>query len=773
MTVEIKPLPHVELPELRTVGQPLRRVDALGKTVGATVYAGDFSMPHMLHGKVFRSSQSSARIKRLDVSKARALPGVVCVLTAEDLPDGKLVTDMPGQTGQKRRAGSDAPVMAADRVRFAGEPIALVAAETLAVAERALELIEVEYEPLPGVFDPLEAMQPGAPVVFEPDNVVARWKIRKGDVEAGFAAADVVVENTFTVPFIDHAYIEPECGVAWIDERDVINIRVCTQVVEHFRSIARAVGVPHNKIHIQGTMLGGGFGGKEDVTVEIFLALLAKHTRRPVRLAYTREESIQAHSKRHPFIITHRTGVKKSGRITAAEIEMISNSGAYPYLSPYVLLYATATSCGPYRVDNLKVDSVSVATNNPFTSAFRGFGAAQAAVAYEQQMDEIARALGMDPLEVRRVNYMKTGDRNATGQQIQSAVWLEETATRALAALGEKTPDHGAIKVGQGFASYMQSYGRITWFHDTSRAWVGVELDGSVVIRCGVPDLGAGQVNSLCQIAAEVLGVPLEDTTIYSTDSALTPLAGTSTATRQLYMSGNAVFQAASRVREVLVDRASKHFEEDPDDLDLADGRAFVKSDPDNALPLADLAAMCAAEGLPLSNLALFKAPFSVKLDPENLQGPIFPDFTFGAHAVEVAVDTETGEVTLLKSAACHDVGRSINPVAVEGQIQGGAAQGLGYALMEDVIVDQGIIQTPTLAEYLIPTSRDIPTTEAIILESGTGVGPFGAKGIGEPALTPAAPAVANAVADAIGVRVHDLPVTAERVLEALDRAEE
>jgi len=760
----------VELPELRVVGKPLRRVDALGKVVGATVYAGDFSMPNMLHAKVFRSSKPSARIKRLDVSQARALPGVVCVLTADDLPDAKLVTDMPGQTGQKQRKGSDAPVLATDRVRFVGEPIALVAAETPDIAERALELIEIEYEPLPGVFDPVEAMKLGAPVVYEPDNIVARWRISKGDVEAGMAVADVIVENTFRVPFVDHAYIEPEAGVAWVDERDVINIRVCTQVVEHFRSIARAVGVPHNKIHIQGTMLGGGFGGKEDITVEIFLALLAKHTRRPVRLVYTREESIQAHSKRHPFIITHRTGVKKNGRITAAEIEMVSDAGAYPYLSPYVLLYATIGACGPYRIDNLNVDSVAVATNNPFTSAFRGFGFPQAAVAHEQQMDEIAKTLNMDPLEVRRVNYLRTGDRNSTGQEIKSAVWLEETATRALAALGEKTPERGPLKVGQGFASYLQSYGRITWFHDTSRAWVGLELDGTVVIRCGAPDLGGGQVNSLCQIASEILGVPLEDITIYSTDSALTPLAGTTTATRQLYMSGNAVFQAASAVRQVLLDRASKHFEEEPCDLDMADGKVFIKSDPENALPLSELAAMCAAEGLPLSNLALFKAPFSEKLDPMNLQGDVFPDFTFGAQAVEVAVDTETGEITVLKSVACHDVGRAINPTAVVGQIQGGSAQGLGYALMEEVIVKDGVIQTPSFSEYLIPTSRDIPTTKAIILESGTGVGPFGAKGIGEPALTPAAPAVANAVANAIGVRIHELPLTPEKVLAALDR---
>ncbi len=769
MKYKTKSLPLVRLPQLRQVGKPLRRVDALGKATGATVYAGDFTMPNMLHAKVYRSSEPSARIKKLDVHRARELPGVVCVLTHEDLPGGKLVTDMPGQTGKKRRKGSDAQVLVAERVRFAGEPIALVAAETLELAERALELIEIEYEPLPGVYEPLEAMKPGAPVVYEPDNIVASWKIRNGDVEAGFDAADVIVENTFTMPFIDHAYLEPEAGVAWMDDQNVINIRVCTQVVEHFRSIAAAVGVPHNKVHVRGTMIGGGFGGKEDITVEIFLALLTKHTRRPVKLVYTREESLLAHSKRHPFIITHRTGVKKDGRITAAEIEMISDAGAYPYLSPYVLLYATVTAPGPYRVDNLKVDSVSVATNNPFTSAFRGFGGAQAAVAYEQQMDEIARTLDMGPLELRKLNYLETGDYNAIGQKIESAVWLEEEATRALAALGDKTSDDGPVRVGQGFATTMQSYGRIMWFHDTSRSWVGIEQDGSVIVRCGAPDLGAGQVNSLCQIAAEVLGVPLEDVTVYNSDSALTPLAGTTTATRQLYMSGNATLKAARMVRESLVERAAQHFEVAPEEIDLADRRAFVKSDPDTALPLADLAKMCAADGMKLQHLALFTAPFTAPLDPDNLRGDLFPDFTFSAHAVEVAVDTETGEITLLKSVGCHDVGRAINPTAVEGQIQGGSAQGIGWALMEEVQVKDGVMQTPSFAEYLIPTAQDLPQTEAIILESGTGVGPFGAKGIGEPSLTPAAPAVANAVADALGVRIYDLPITPEKVLAVLE----
>jgi len=321
---QAKPLPPVQLPELRQVGKPLRRVDALGKVVGATSYAGDFTMPNMLHAKVLRSSEPSAKIVRLDVSKARSLPGVVCVLTADDLHGAKLTTDIPGQTGQKIRAGTDASLLASESVRFVGEPIALIAAEDPELAEQAMELIEIAYEATPGIFDPQDALKPDAPILHPPDNVVARWKIRKGDVIAGMAAADIVVENTFRMPFVEHAYLEPEAGLAWVDEQGVINIRVCTQVIEHFRSIARAVGVPQNRIRVQGTMVGGGFGGKEDITVEIFLAILAKHTLRPVRLVYTREESFRAHSKRHPFIITHRTGVTKDGRITAAEIKMMT-----------------------------------------------------------------------------------------------------------------------------------------------------------------------------------------------------------------------------------------------------------------------------------------------------------------------------------------------------------------------------------------------------------------------------------------------------------------
>ncbi len=754
---------------LRQVGRSLVRTDAPGKAQGRTRYAGDYVMPNMLHVKVLRSPLASARLKRLDAAKARALDGVACVLTAAELPDRLAATDIPGQTGRKR-LDTDQQILVRERVRYHGEPLALIAAETSALAERAVDLIEVDLEPLPGVYDPEDALKPGAPLVQGADNVVSTYKVRKGDPEAGFAAADRVIENTFRTQFIEHAFLEPEVGLAWVDENEVINIRVSTQVIEHFRFIADAIGVAHNQVRILGAMVGGGFGGKEDVTVEIYLALLAKATGRPVRLAYSREDSFFGHGKRHPFVIRHKTGVTEDGKITALQVDITADAGAYVFLSPYVLLYGTVAAPGPYRVDNLRVDARAIATNNMYTSAFRGFGAAQACIAHEQQMDEIAAALGIDRLELRRRNFLRTGDALATGAPIESAVWSDDCMTEAWAALGEPTPDDGPVKTGRGVAAYQQSYGRITWLHDTSEAWVGVEMDGTVVVRSGVTDIGAGQVSALGQIAAELLGVSLDEVKIYHSDSATTPLAGTTTATRALYMTGNAARLAAEAVRGRLTARAAQKFGVAASAVDLAESRAFVIDAPDRSMALKDLVGICAAEGIHRSELAMFRAPFTGEIDPETGQGRVHPDYTFGAHAIEVAVDTETGEVTVLKSIGAHDVGQAINPAAVAGQIEGGAAQGQGYALSEDMIYQEGRLMTPSFSEYLIPTAMDMPEVRSIILESRSGLGPFGAKGIGEPALTPVAPAIANAVADAIGTRVFELPITPERVVAAIAR---
>ena len=756
---------------LRQVGKPLERTDAVGKATGRTRYAGDYTMPGMLHAKVLRSDIASGRLKRLDVSKARALPGVACVLTAEDLPDRLAATDMPGQTGQKR-AATDRQILVREIIRHHGEPLALIAAETPALADKAFDLIEYEIEPLPGVYDTASALEPDAPIVTEPDNVVGKYKIRKGDTEKGFAAADRIIKNTFYTQFIERAFLEPEVGLAWVDENGVVNIRMSTQVIEHFRFIADALGVPHNKVRILGAMVGGGFGGKEDITVELYLALLAQTTRRPVRLAYTREDSFVGHGKRHPFSVSHKTGVNKDGKITALEVTISADSGAYVFLSPYVLLYCAVAAPGPYRIDNVKIDAAAVATNNMYTSAFRGFGAAQACVAYEAQMDEIAKALDLDRFEFRRRNFMRTGDKTATGQTVESAIWADECMTKALDALGDKPADTGTVKIGRGVATYQQSYGRITWFHDTSEAWVGIEVDGTVIVRSGVTDIGAGQASALGQIAAELLGGGLDDVVIYNSDSAVTPLAGTTTATRALYMTGRAVHTASTNLRARLVAFAAQELDARPDEIDLANGQAFVPDDPSKSMSLKDLASRGASEGLERSELAMFRAPFTDPIDQETGQGPVFPDFTYGCHAVDVAVDTETGEVTVLKSVGAHDIGQAINPQAVEGQIEGGALMGQGYALSEELIYEEGKLVSPSFSEYLIPTSMDMPDIQCIILESRSGLGPFGAKGIGEPSLTPVAPAIANAVADAIGTRVFDLPITPEKVVQAIREAQ-
>lgn len=781
-TTESPSRPNVRF---RQVGRPLTRTDAPGKVAGRTPYAGDYTMPNMLHMRVVRADVASARLVRLDVSKARALEGVACVLTAEDLPDRTASTDIPGQVGRKR-LDTGQQILVRERVRYFGEPLALIAAETRDAADHALERVEVELEPVPGVYDPMEAMQPGAPVVTEPDNVVAERRIRKGDVEAGFAEADVIVENTFRTPFQEHAFLEPEVGLAWIDENDVVNIRVSTQVIEHFRPIADAIGVPHNKVRIRGALVGGGFGGKEDLTVEVYLALLAKRTGRPVRLEYSREDSFVGHGKRHPFVLTYRTGVTRDGRITALDVRMVADSGAYVFLSPYVLLYALVAAPGPYRIDNLNVFARAVATNNMFTSAFRGFGALQACAAYEQQMDEVAKAIGLDRMELRRRNFLKTGEPMSTGFVPPSAIWTDRCAERAWAALGERAPGEragaerggpaegasarGPIRIGRGIACYQQSYGRLTFLHDTSEAWVGVEMDGTVIVRSGVTDIGAGQVSALGQIAAEALGVTLDNVVVYNSDSAVTPLAGTTTATRALYMTGNAVKQAAEAVRARLAERAAKELGVAPDEVDMGFNEVFVTDRPERSMPLVDLVRICGSEGIHRSELAMFRAPFTDSLDPETGQGQAHPDYAYGAHAVEVAVDVETGEVEVLKSVAAHDVGQCINPAAVEGQIQGGAQNGQGYALSEEMLYEEGRLITPSFSEYLMPTAMDMPKVECIILESRSGVGPYGAKGIGEPAMTPVAPAIANAVADAIGVRVFELPITPERIVKALQQ---
>jgi CO/xanthine dehydrogenase Mo-binding subunit len=753
--------------ELRVVGQPLPRHDQAEKVAGSTRYAGDLAFASMLHARLVRSPVPSARITGRDASAAVAVPGVVCVLFGEDVPHNVIWVDVPGQAVEVAALKASMEVLATDRVRFHGEPVALVVAESEDALAEACDLVVIDYEELPAVFEPEEALADGAPEVHAAGNLLGEWNIDRGDADAAFAAADVVVEGSYQTQTVDHAYLEPEAGVGWLDDDGVLNLRVATQVVEHYRDVARILGVPEARVRVIAPYIGGGFGGKEDMTVEPYLGLAVWRTRRPVRMQWTRQESLLARPKRHRMRLEYRTAASSDGRLLGQQIDITADSGAYAYLSALVLLYSAVHACGPYQVSNVRLRARCAYTNNPPTSAFRGFGGMQVVFGYEAQMDLLARELGLTPAEIRKRNALARGDLLPVGQAIETEVALGQTIDAVLGRAGEKPQPSGPrTAVGRGMASNMQSYGRLVWLNDSAAAWVGFQLDGSLSVRCAVPDVGGGQASSLAQIAAEVLGVPMDQITVHFGDSALNPLAGTTTATRQLLMSGNAVYEASTTLRDGVLAAVAAATGAPADGLRLADG---VITGPDGDLRLPDALVLCRKNNVPIEALGTFFGPKGQPVVKNLRADRVFPDFTFGTHLCDLEVDLDTGQVRLLGYVAAHDVGRAINPRSVQGQITGAVAQGLGMALLEEVVVADGVNLTAGFYQYLIPTATDLPDIDAVVLESGEGMGPFGARGIGEPPIGPPAAAVASAIQDAIGVRPVVLPMTPERVMHCLD----
>ncbi len=750
----------------RVVGTSPAHHDFVEKVKGSLHYAADWQLPGMLYGRIVRGQLPSARITGIDTSRARALPGVAVVLTAADVPGNQIVEMASGGLAELEVT---MPVLAADRVRYLGEPVAIVAAATQQIADEAADLVSVDYEELPGVFDAEAARAAGAPLVHDVGNTLVTWHIQSGDAAAAIARAEVVVTGEYRSQHVEHAYLEPEAGVGWL-ENGVLTLRVSTQVIEHAATIARILGVPQSKVRVIAAYMGGGFGGKEDMTVEPYLALLVWHTRRPVRMIWDRQESLVASTKRHPFIMRYRTGASRDGTITGQQVEILGDAGAYPNLSPRVLFAAAACACGPYRVPSASITSTAVFTNNVPASAFRGFGAMQVVLGYESQMDLLAERLGLSRTLVRERNFLAKGDLLPTGEPLETCVEVAQTMHRALELLGEPPVPSGPGKLtGRGIGCNRHPYGRTIWFRDRASAWLSLQPDGTLLIRSGVTDLGAGQAASLCQIAAEVLGVPLADIGIHIGDSALNPPAGGTFATRQLYMSGNAVLQAAVELRDRMSPVAADLLGTEADELEFADGQVRRAGSQGRAsITLAELAVACERRAVSTAHLSTWRAEAGA-FDPRTGQGDTFPDYTYGTHAADVEVDTETGQVTVLRYAACHDVGRAINPMRVEGQIQGAAMQGLGYALTEDMAIDDGYVQASLFANYLIPNSYDFPDVVVGIIESGEGKGPLGARGIGEPPIGNVAATIASAIQDAIGIRPTRLPMTPERILRLLD----
>lgn len=757
--------------ELRVVNRPIERHDAIEKVEGRARYAADGAPQGVLHARLVRAQVPSARILSRDVSAALRIPGVVAVFLGEDVPNNTMWMDVPGQSTDVRALKARIQVLATDRVRYHGEPIAVVVAETEDVFAEAEEAIQLEYEELPIVASPEEALADGAVEVHENGNgnLLAEWRIDCGDVEAAFREAAVVVEGEYRTQFVDSAYLEPESGIAWLDDDDVIVIRASTQALEHFRDVAHILGLPSSKVRVVAPYVGGGFGGKETMTVEPYLGLCVHQLRRPVRMVWTRQESLLARPKRHPMVLRYRTAARADGTLIGHDIDIVADSGAYASLSPLVLLYSAVNAGGPYRVDNLHLRSRVAYTNNPPTSAMRGFGAMQVVFAYESQMDRVAGALGIDRAEMRKRNALSKGDELPVGQRLETEVLLAETIDAVLEAAGPKpSPSSSRARVGRGIASNLQPYGRCVWLGDSSSAWIGLERDGSVIVRIGIPDIGGGQSSCLTQIASEVLGVPVGDVAIYFADSALTPLAGTTTASRQTYMSGNAVYAAAAELRDRVARVVAEKFGEPPEALSFEGG---IVRGVDAAVPIKEAVGMCVANGVAVATLETFYAPRGLEVDSQ-LHGRIFPDFTFGSHLVDLEVDIDTGFVRLLSYVASHDVGRAINPQSVEGQIRGGATMGIGSALLEEVVVREGVNLTGGFFQYLIPTAADVPPIGCVVLESGEGLGPFGARGIGEAPIGPPAAAIAGAIEDALGARPTVLPFTPERVLACQARRE-
>ncbi len=737
--------------------------DFVQKVSGTLPYADDWGLPGMLHGVVVRAQVPCARIVSVDTGAALAVPGVHAVLTAADVPRNSIMEEASG-LGIEPAAQ---PVLAGDRVRYDGEPVALVAAETPGAAVSAAELVEVEYEEEQGVFDPEEALQPDAPLVHSGGNCCAHWQLAQGDLEAGMRSADVVVEETYHTQRVDHAYLEPESGVGWIDNDGVITLRVSTQVIEHARELAEILGLPHSRVRVVAAYMGGGFGGKEDMTVEPFLALLVWRTGRPVRMVFSRQESLQARQKRHPFTMRYRTGAMRDGTIVAQDIRIVGDAGAYPLLSSRVLFAAAVNATGPYRFRSARVESIAAFTNSVPTSAMRGFGAMQVVFAYESQLDRLADELGMDRVEVRERNFVSRGDVRATGEEIDTGVGVGECLQRAVAALGERSESLPGKRTGRGFACSMQPYGRSAFFSDRASCWIGLERDGTAVVRAGVTDLGAGQAASLADITAQALGVTIDRTSVHIGDSALTPLTGGTFATRQLFMSGNATLMVARALRAKLEPIAAEQLTCTPEELEFADNRVAVATDASRSMAIGELARMAEDRGVMPFEHDTFAAETGT-FDMATGRGRSFPDYTYGAHAVEVEVDEETGEVRVLRYVACHDVGRAIDVRRVEGQIQGAVAQGIGYALSEEVELNDGIASSTLFADYLVPTAADLPDIDAIALELHPGKGPLGARGIGEPPIGPPAPALASAIEAALGVRMRRLPISPERIYAVL-----
>jgi carbon-monoxide dehydrogenase large subunit len=747
------------------------RVDSVAKVTGGAVYAVDIAMPGMLHGAVLRSPHPHARIVSIDRSRARSAPGVKAVVTGSDFPllFGSAIKDQP--------------FLAIDRVRYVGEPVVAVAAESEVEAQEALDLISVEYEELPAVVDMTAALDPDAPLVH-PDlhtykrggheivphtNINTLYRYSRGDVDAGFAAADLVIEGVYSAHALSHVALEVHTAIAEYDAGSGgYTLWVSTDRPFLLRNeLAEGLGLRSTQVRLIVAEVGGSFGGKGVPIAEAIAVVLARNSGgRPVRVEFTREECLIASQLRVPAIMKLKTGVTRDGLMIARSAEVLWDSGAYTAYTVGVAIRGSQTIVGPYRVPNLRILSRQVYTNKAITGSYRGYGTTQVTWACETQMDEIAAQLNLDPVDIRLKNGYVEGDSYLNGQ-IMSSVGLTETIVRTAAEIGwgsvEREPAPH-LRRGKGIATMIKP----TMTPSSSNVTINMEQDGHVLVICAAPEIGAGQDTVLAQIAADAIGIPLSDVSIPATDTALTPYNGPVASSRTTYHMGNAIVSAGAEIRDEILKLAADVFGIDVEELVLRDGSVY-EVDGKFKIALKDLLAKFAGEGLSLTVGSRFSSAQSpmLKADPgEEWMSSIF--WMLCTQAAEIEVDIETGVIRVIKVAAAADVGKAINPMLVEQQIEGGVVMGLSNGILESFSIRDGRIENGSLADYKVATIQDLPEIVPIIVESVHEEAPYGAKGVGEPAAAATPPAIANALYDAIGVRIRDLPVTPEKVLAAL-----
>ncbi len=720
------------------VGQRLRRRDAADKVKGAALYVADLPYARALVAGVLRSPHPHARLTELDTTPARILPGVRTVLTSRDLPGENLVPLIQ----------ADWPILAGEFVRHVGEAVALVAAEDAESCRRALAAIVVEYQPLVATLDPEAALAAG--------EVVAHWKIRRGEASVAFSRRDlVIVEETYRTPWQAHASLEPQAALALPDGAG--GVLVYASLESPFtvqRAVASATGLDLNRVRVLQAVTGGGFGGKDESAAlpAAQAAVLALATGRPVRLLFSREEEMAATSKRHPARIRVKTGATRDGHLFAAEVDILLDGGAYATVSPAVLLRSAVHACGPYRVPNVRVDARVVRTHKVPGGSFRGLGVPQVAFAVESQLDRLAARLNLDPLDLRRRNALVEGDETITGQRLMSSVGLKDVLNRVAETSDwyQKRKAYasgsGAIRRGIGLAAgyFGIGLGSLGKQSNPAGASIVVSPDGSVTVAVGTSDAGQGTSTALTQIAAESLGCPVELVRIVESDTSRIPDSGPTAASRATVMSGNAIRDAAEKICSAMEPVVGE-----------------------SNLSWRDAVFACVKNQVGLATQGWAVPPEST-FDLATGQGEPFIGYTFSAAIVEVEVDTETGETRVLRVVSGHDAGRIINPATAEGQVEGGALQALGSALLEEHAFRDGRVQNDQLSTYLIPTALDAPEIRPVFVEHAFPWGPHGAKGLADSPVIAVAPALAAAIAQAAGARLVELPATAERVWRAL-----